>query len=41
MQLITEDSKAEKYRLSKIYRSWSLTKLLTVYYSDESNIYVR
>jgi hypothetical protein len=38
MQQMTEDNKANRFRLSRNYRRWSRQRLQKIFYSDESHI---
>jgi hypothetical protein len=38
MQQMTEDNKADRFRLSRNYRRWSKQRLQKIFYSDESHI---
>jgi hypothetical protein len=35
---MTEDNKADRFRLSRIYRRWSKQRLQKIFYSDENHI---
>jgi hypothetical protein len=38
MLQMTEDNKADRFRLSRNYRRWSKERLQKIFYSDESHI---
>jgi hypothetical protein len=41
MQQMTEDNKADRFRLSKNYRRWTKERLQKIFCSDQSHIFLK